>query len=222
MEGCAESKLSSHGLLETSPELGSEQASTVRNDPERNTMKWNDSSNIQVCQSTCSDVFAYWKKVCGLGQSINDYPDGSISLLRLRKSSNEVHTNFIPFPDRNRNRTKGTRRSLMFCFDTTTDVAFRYELSNFSLHPSPPEPLSKILVHFCATRMDRQRGIMSFLKNHLFQLLHLWYHQTVTKVQDSGIIDGETFVFPTCKVLFDLKYSQIMLLTFFDLVFEYR
>src|SRR5664279_105493 len=185
-------------------------------------MKGNDPSNIQVCQLTYVDVFSNRKKVCNFGQTINDYPDGSISLLRIWKSSNEIHSNFIPFPDRNSNRTKSTRRSLMFRFDTTTYVAFRYELSNFSLHSRPPEPLSKILVHFCATRMDRQRGIMSFLKNHLLQLLHLWYHQTVTKVQDSGIIDGETFVLPTCNVLFDLKYSQIMLLTFFDLVFEYR
>src|SRR5664279_4420263 len=105
-------------------------------------------------------------------------------LLSLQKSSNEVHTNFIPFPHGDSNRMKSASTSLMFSFDTTTYVAFRYKLSNLSLHASPPEPSSKILVHFRATRMDRQRGIMSFLKNQLFQLLLLWYHQTVTKVQD--------------------------------------
>src|SRR5664279_5001103 len=160
--------------------------------------------------------------MCNLGQSINNYPDCIISLLSLRKTSNEIHTNLIPFPDRDRNRTKCSSRSLMFCFDTTTDVAFRHELSNFSLHSSPPEPLSQILIHLCTARMDRQRGLMSFLKDQLLQLSLLWHDQTVTKVDNSRVIDRETFVFPVSNVLLDFQYTQITLLSFFDLVFKCR
>src|SRR5664279_2484300 len=99
-----------------------------------------------------------------------------MSLLSFRESGNEVHTDFIPFPLRDCYRAKSASRPLMFSLDTTIDVAFSNELSNFSLHSSPPEPLTKILVHFGATRMDRKRGFMSFLKNQLLQISLLWHY----------------------------------------------
>src|SRR5664279_5941732 len=63
---------------------------------------------------------------------------------------------------------------------------------------------------------------MSFLKDQFLQVSLLWHYQTVTKVDNSRIIDSETFVFPASNVLLDLENTTIMLLSCLDLVFKSR
>src|SRR5664279_4963666 len=63
---------------------------------------------------------------------------------------------------------------------------------------------------------------MSFLKDQFLQVSLLWHYQTVTKVNNSRIIDRETFVFPASNVLLDLENTTIVLLSCLDLVFKSR
>src|SRR5664279_673408 len=97
----------------------------------------------------------------------------------------------------------------MFSLDTTTYVAFSNKLSNFSLHSSPPEPLTEILIHLSATRVNGKRRFMSFPENCLSQFPFLWHNQTVTKVDNTISIDRETLSTTANKVLFDLTDTDI-------------
>src|SRR3954466_13766193 len=107
------------------------------------------------------------------GKMINDYEDGIISFLGFWKASDEVHTDFIPFPLGDRQRSKSTSRSLMFCLNATTNITFSNKLSNFSLHPSPPKYLAYILIHFSTTAMNREGRFMGFSKDQLSKVLIL-------------------------------------------------
>src|SRR3954465_2697631 len=100
--------------------------------------------------------------------TVNDHEDGIVSFLRLWKASDEIHADFIPFPLRNRQRLKSTSRSLVLCLNATTNITFSNKLSDFSLHTGPPKSLAYISVHFRATEMNRERCVVSFLKDHLF------------------------------------------------------
>jgi hypothetical protein len=51
------------------------------------------------------------------------------------------------------------------------DVALRDIEGYLSLHTVPPKLLLQVLVHFCASGMNRIRGIMGLLQNGLLQLL---------------------------------------------------
>src|SRR3989337_3814701 len=101
--------------------------------------------------------------MCNLGELVNDDENSVMTLLRLRKTSDEIHLDFIPFPQWNRKRLQKSSRLLMFCLHTTTNVAFSNIAGNVLLHPRPPVPLSKITIHLSTTRMDRQRCIMGLL-----------------------------------------------------------
>src|SRR3954469_18492708 len=89
------------------------------------------------------------EEVSNFGESIDDNEDGIISFLGFWKTSDEVHTDFVPFPLGNRQRLKSTSMSLMFCLNATTNITFNNKLSNVSFHPSPPKSLAEISVHFC-------------------------------------------------------------------------
>src|SRR3954469_19947887 len=97
-----------------------------------------------------------------LGESVDDDKDGIMTLLRSRKTGDEVHLNLVPFPFRNREWLQSSSRSLMFGFDATTNVTLINISSNVLLHIRPPVPLTNVLVHLGATGVNRQRGIMSF------------------------------------------------------------
>src|SRR4051812_16483235 len=85
-----------------------------------------------------------------------------MTLLRSRKTGDEVHLNLVPFPFRNREWLQSSSRSLMFCFHATANVTFINITSNVLLHVRPPVPLSNVLVHLGTTRVNRQRCIVSF------------------------------------------------------------
>src|SRR3954466_15490847 len=134
--------MSSHSILKASPESRGEKATTIRIDYQRNTMKRHNSRDVQVRQRTSSYRLANGEEVRNFGKSINDNEDGIISFLGFWKASDEIHTDFVPFPLRNRKRLKSTSRSLVFGLNATTNITFANISSNVSLHPSPPKSLA--------------------------------------------------------------------------------
>src|SRR3954463_4873222 len=95
-----------------------------------------------------------WKEVSNFGKPIDNNEYGIISFMGFWKASDEIYSDFVPFPLCNRQRLKCTSRSLMFCLNATTNITFGNKSSNVSLHPSPPKSLAYISVHFCATEMN--------------------------------------------------------------------
>src|ERR1041384_5964230 len=96
------------------------------------------------------------------GESVDDDKDGIMTLLRSRKTGDEVYLNLVPFPFRNREGLQSSSRSLIFCLDATANVTLINITSNVLFHTRPPIPLANVLVHLGATRVNRQRSIMSF------------------------------------------------------------
>jgi hypothetical protein len=52
---------------------------------------------IKIGQPGSGESGLDWDEMGDLSESINNDPDGVMATLRLRKSSNEVHSNFFPF-----------------------------------------------------------------------------------------------------------------------------
>src|SRR3954468_3507273 len=125
-------------------------------------MEGNNSGNVQVCQLTSRDRLLDRQKVSNLGESVDDDKDGIMTLLRSRKTGGEVHLNLVPLPFRNREWLQSSSRSLMFCLDATANVTFFNITSNVLLHVRPPVPLTNVLVHLGATRVNRQGSVVSF------------------------------------------------------------
>src|SRR4051812_2821916 len=134
--------MSSHSILKTFPKSRGEKATTIKIDFQRNTVKRHNSRDIQVRQLASSYRLANWKEVSNFGKPIYDNEDGIISFLGFWKASDEIHTEFFPFPLWNRQRLKCTNRSLMFCLNATTNITVGNKSSNVSLHPSPPKSLA--------------------------------------------------------------------------------
>src|SRR3954464_1305042 len=105
-------------------------------------MKGYNSRDIQVRELASSYRLANWKEVINFGKSIHHNEDGIISFLGFWKTSDEIYSDFVPFPLWNRQRLKSASRSLVFGPNATTNITFGNELSNFSLHPSPPKSLA--------------------------------------------------------------------------------
>src|SRR3954466_14022723 len=97
-----------------------------------------------------------------LGESVDDDKDGIMTLLRSRKTGNEVHFNLVPFPFRNREWLQSTSRSLMFGFNATANVTLINITSNVLFHVRPLVPLTNVLVHLGTTGVNRQGCIMRF------------------------------------------------------------
>src|SRR3954471_7912404 len=128
-------------------------------------MERNNLGNVQVCQLTSRYRLLDRQEMSNLGESVDDDKDGIMTLPRSRKTGDEVHLNLVPFPFRNREWLQSSSRSLMFCLDAMTNVTFINITSNVLLHARPPVPLTNVLVHLGTTRVNRQRGIVSFFHN---------------------------------------------------------
>src|SRR4051812_43568855 len=142
MESGTKGEMSSHSILEASPNSRGEKATAIRIDFQRNTMKGYNSRDVQVRQLASSYRLANWKEVSNFGKSIYDNEDDIVSFLGSWKAGDEIHTDFVPFPLGNRQRLKCTSRYLMLCLNATTNITFGNKLSNVSLHPSPPKSLA--------------------------------------------------------------------------------
>src|SRR4051812_42244844 len=139
MESCTKGEMSSHSILKASPESRGENATTIRIDFQRNTVKRHNSRDVQVHQLTSSYRLANGKEVSNFGKPIYYNEDGIISFLGFWKDGDEVHTDFVPFPLGNRQRLKSTSKSLVLCLNATTNITFDNILCNVSLHPGPPK-----------------------------------------------------------------------------------
>ena len=85
---------------------------------------------------------------------VDDNEDSIISMLGLWKSSHEVHLNMVKLPFWNGKRLEETSWPLVFFLHSSADIAFVHELSNLSLHSSPPIRLLEVMVHLCTSRMN--------------------------------------------------------------------
>ena len=85
---------------------------------------------------------------------VDDNEYNIIATLGLGKSSHEVHLNMVKLPFWNGKRLEETSWPLVLCFNSSADITFIHELSNFSLHSSPPIRLLEVMVHLCTSRMN--------------------------------------------------------------------
>ena len=96
---------------------------------------------------------------------VDDNEDSIISTLGLGKTSHEVHFDMIKLPFWDSKRLEETSWSLVFCFHSSTDITFIHELSDLSLHSSPPIRLLEIMVHLRTSRMNGQERIVCLVHN---------------------------------------------------------
>src|SRR4051812_23404254 len=103
-----------------------------------------------------------------LGESVNDDKDGIMTLLRSRKTGDEVHFNLVPFPFRNREWLQSTSRSLMFVLNAKATATLNNITMTVFFHVRPPAPINNVLVLVVTTRVDRQsEEHTSDLKSHV-------------------------------------------------------
>src|SRR3954462_9898969 len=76
-------------------------------------------------------TLANMKEMINFRKTVNDHEDGIVSFLRLWKASDEIHTDFIPFPHRDRQWLKSTSRSLVLCLNATTNITFSNKFEQF-------------------------------------------------------------------------------------------
>src|ERR1043165_470282 len=70
------------------------------------------------------------------------------------------------------------------------------------------------------TGMNRERCVMSFLKDHLLFILVFWHYEMILKEYRSLIIYRKTFSTFATKFLFDLFDTPIMFLGCYDLILK--
>ena len=61
---------------------------------------------------------------------------------------------------------------------------------------------------------------MSFLEYHILHTPTLGHHEAVPKIDNSRVINGETFSLPTSDILLDLLDASILQLGCLDLILE--
>src|SRR3990170_4818189 len=160
--------------------------------------------------------------MCNLGVLVDDDKNSIMTLLRLRKTSYEIHLDFIPFPQWKRKRLQKSSRLLMFCLHMTTNVAFSNITSNVLLHSGPPVPLTKITIHLGTTRMDRQRCIMGFLHDLISHKFEARHYNAVPEVQRTIFSNREIPVLLKVKLLLHQVNVSIFGLRIFNSLLKVR
>src|SRR3990170_5215977 len=160
--------------------------------------------------------------MCNLGELADDDKNSVMTLLRLRKTSDKIHLDFIPFPQWNRKRLENTSRFLMFCLHTMTNVAFSNISGNILLHLGPPVSLTKITIHLGTTRMNRQRCIMGFLHDLISHKFEARYYNAVPEVQRTIFSNREIPVLIKVKLLLHQIDVSIFGLRIFNSLLKVR
>src|SRR3989337_2947681 len=160
--------------------------------------------------------------MCNLGELVDDDKNSVMALMRLRKTSDEIHLDFIPFPQGNRKRLENTSRFLMFCLHTTTNVAFSNISGNVLLHLGPPVSLTKITVHLGTTRVNRQRCIMGFLHDLISHKFEARHYNAVPEVQRTIFSNREIPVLIKVKLLLHQIDVSIFGLCIFNSLLKVR
>jgi hypothetical protein len=90
----------------------------------------------------------YGNKMSGLCKPINNNPYRIVFLRCIGQTNNEVHTDVFLFSGLYRQRLKCTSYFQVASLHSLTSITLCNVLGNFSLHPSPPEILFEVLIHF--------------------------------------------------------------------------
>src|SRR3954471_513715 len=157
------------------------------------------------------------------GELVDDDEDSIISTLGLRKTSDEVHFDMIELPFWNRKRLERSSWSLVFCFHPSADITLIHELSDLTLHSSPPIRLLEVMVHLRTSRMNRQERIVRFVHND-FTEITLWNHNPVLEEKSISVINSIALVFGNALVntTFHLLHHGIQQLCLTNLIFQSR
>jgi hypothetical protein len=83
------------------PETGSELRASIKDDDLGNSMKTNYSRNVEICPLTHMIGGVDWQEMGDLRESVHDCPYGVMSPTRSGRTSDKVHSHFVPFPYRN-------------------------------------------------------------------------------------------------------------------------
>ena len=140
--------------MELLPEPGSKLRASIRYDLLGHSMKTYDSGNVKIGKLLPRVSCTHGNEMGNFGESVDDNPNGVMTTARPGKSSNEVHSNFFPWPFVYLVRLEQSSGTLMLDLDSLADITLGNIESNFSLHPMPPESALQILVHFVTTGMD--------------------------------------------------------------------
>jgi hypothetical protein len=176
------------GIMQLLPEASDELGTLIRNDGLRHTMQTQDARNIQLGVLFSPVEGVHRNEMSGLGESVDDYPNGVKLAAAERQSYNEIHTDVFLFPGRNTQRLQKFNMPHMISLDPLTRVAFHNIASSLALHTGPPELCLQIMIHFCATRVDGIFGSVSFIKYLLAQLMVLWNHQMIFEPESAFLI----------------------------------
>jgi hypothetical protein len=174
-------QIRSQGSMQLLLEMSDKLRSSVRNDGFGHTKQTHDTSNIQFNVLLSPIVGVHQNEMSGLGEPINDHPDGIKLAGRERETHNEIYVDVIPFLSMNIQRLQQSDRSHMIGLDPLACVAFCNIASSLALHLSPPELCFQIMINLCAAGMDGIFRSMSFIKYLPAQLMVLWNHQAVFK-----------------------------------------
>jgi hypothetical protein len=82
----------------------------------------------------------------------------------------------------------------MACFHSVASIALGYILGYINFHVEPPEILFQILVHLGTTRMNREFGHVSLIKDDLLNCRIDRNHKAFSKPDHIVVIFRETSV----------------------------
>jgi hypothetical protein len=97
-------QMCSQGSMQLLPKMSDKLGPSVRNDGLRHTMQTQDVRNIQFHVLLSPVEGVHRNERSRLGESIDDYPDGTKPAGGERQTHNKIYADVFPFPGRNTQR----------------------------------------------------------------------------------------------------------------------
>ena len=135
-------------------------------------------------------------KTCRLRQPINNHPNRIKTLNSLRQSSNKVDRDAIPLPLWYKHQLHQTPRLLMLNLQILTNQTSIHQLYYMLFHSRPPKQLLQIVIHLRRSWMNTQTTHVTFIQNTLLKLRHIRHTHSVTKHQNTILIQSEITPLP--------------------------
>jgi hypothetical protein len=85
---------------------------------------------------------------------------------------------------------------------------------DFFLHLGPPIIWLEILIHFTATRMDRQSRRMGFSHDLISKFFVFGYYKSIIELENSFVVDPKVLGLLLFHLPLDVKHTHISLLEF--------
>jgi hypothetical protein len=217
-------QMCSQGSMQLLPKMSDKLGPSVRNDGLRHTMQTQDVRNIQFHVLLSPVEGVHQNERSRLGESIDDYPDGTKPAGGERQTHNKIHADVFPFPGRNTQRLQQSSQSHMISLNSSTHVTFHNIASNLALHMGPPEWCLQIMIHLCTAWVDGIFESVNFIKYLLAQLMVLWNLQTIHEPINAFLIHMKTI---DLRVTFgqpplDMRDSLIIALSCNDFPSQHR